>query len=100
MLIVAGTFDVDPELRQEFVRSKEQAMRTSRREDGCHEYVFSADPLEPGRVVLFERWADKASLAAHLDRLRSQPAPEVAPVSVIRSELVQYEISTVGPLGS
>jgi quinol monooxygenase YgiN len=100
MLIVAGTFEVDPELRQEFVKSKEQAMRVSRREAGCHDYVFSADPLEPGRVLLFERWEDKASLAAHLARLGSEPVPEAAPVPVISSELLQYEISTVGNLGS
>lgn len=100
MLIVVGTFEVDPEVRQEFVRSKEEAMRSSRGEDGCHDYVFSADPLEPGRVVLYERWEDKASLAAHLARMRSQPTPEVAPVPVISSELVQYEISTVGAVGS
>jgi quinol monooxygenase YgiN len=100
MLIVAGTFEVDPELRQEFLRSKEQAMHISRREAGCHDYVFSADPLEPGRVVLYELWQDKASLAAHLAALRSQPAPDVAPVSAISSELVQYEISAVGAVGS
>ncbi len=100
MLIVAGTFEVDPELRQEFVRSKEQAMRTSRREAGCHDYVFSVDPLEPGRVLLFERWEDKASLAAHRARLRSQSAPEAAAVPTVASEILQYEISAVGEVGS
>ena len=100
MLIVAGTFEVDPALRQEFLRSKEQAMQTSRSEAGCHDYAFSADPLEPGRVLLYERWEDKASLAAHLARMRSEPAPEVAPVPAISSRLLQYEVSTIGPLGS
>jgi len=100
MLIVAGTFQVDPDQQQEFVRSREQAMRTSRREAGCHDYVFSADPLEPGRVVLYECWEDKASLAAHLARLRSEPAPDVAPVPAIRTEIFQYEISARGVVGS
>jgi quinol monooxygenase YgiN len=41
-------------------------MRTSRLEDGCLEYTFAADPLEPGRVILFERWENQAALDAHL----------------------------------
>jgi quinol monooxygenase YgiN len=100
MLIVAGTFEVDPDLREEFLRSKENAMRVSRRESGCHDYVFSADPLEPGRVVLYERWEDKASLAGHLAGLRSQPVPESVQVPIITQEIVQFEISAAGALGS
>jgi quinol monooxygenase YgiN len=100
MLIVAGVFEVDPERRDEFLRAKEDVMRTSRQEPGCHAYAFSADPLEPGRVLLYERWEDKPSLAAHLARLRAQPAPEAAPVPVLSSEVAQYEVSAAGTVGS
>jgi quinol monooxygenase YgiN len=100
MLIVAGVFEVDPERREEFLRSKEHGMRTSRGEPGCHEYAFSADPIDPGRVLLYERWEDRASLAAHISRLRAEPAPEVAPVPAISTEIRQYEISTIGAVGS
>lgn len=100
MLIVAGVFEVDPAQREEFIRSKERAMRDSRLESGCHDYAFSADPLEPGRVLLFERWEDKASLAAHLTRLRAQLASEEAPVREISSEIFQYEVSATGAVGS
>lgn len=100
MLIVAGVFEVDPDRRAEFLHSNESVMRVSRGEPGCHAYVFSADPLEPGRVFLYERWEDKASLAAHLARLRAQPASEAEAVPVITSEVCQYEISTSGAVGS
>ncbi len=99
-MIVAGTFEVDPAQRADFLHSMEQGMRSSRREAGCLAYVLSADPIEPGRVVLYERWADKASLAAHLANPRPQPAPDAVPITVISSEIVQYEISAEGPLGS
>ncbi len=42
---------------------------------GASRYAFSADPIEPGRVLLFERWESKAALATHLEGLRSAPAP-------------------------
>ncbi len=104
MLIVAGTFHVEAGLRDAFVRGREDAMRISRGEQGCIEYVFAADPIDAGRVVLYERWADKASLAAHLEahRLARELAgePTTQPVPVLSSEVLQYEISAVGKLGS
>ena len=71
MVIVIGTFAVDPARRDEFLAERLERMRTSRAEAGCLEYTFAADPLEPGRVVLTERWADQAALDAHLAAPRS-----------------------------
>ncbi len=98
MLIVAGHFDVDPDERDAFIAGRIEMVRASRAEPGCIVYAFSPDPVEPGRVLLFERWEDKASLAAHLERLRSAPRP--ADVKVLSAEIQQYEIADVGPVGS
>jgi quinol monooxygenase YgiN len=98
MLIVAGWFEVDPGDRDAFLASRADSMTRSRSEPGCLEYVFSADPMVPGRVVLYECWLDKASLATHL-ALPRVPSAEPA-IAVIKSQLQQYEISLVGPLGS
>jgi quinol monooxygenase YgiN len=106
MLIVAGSFTLAPEDRDAFLQSREAAMRTSRAEPGCIDYVFSADPLDETRVVLFERWEDKASLAAHQAAMRAAreqgggAAPASPPVKVLSSEIAQYEISATGPVGS
>jgi quinol monooxygenase YgiN len=99
MLIVAGVFEVEPDRREEYLASRAETMRISRTEPGCLEYVFSADPIVAGRVVLFERWQDKQSLAAHLTAIRAKPAAAGA-VPVIRSETAQYEIDVIGPVGS
>jgi quinol monooxygenase YgiN len=66
VIIVGGTFEVDPEQRNAFLAERQEIMRTSRNEDGCLEYTFAADPLEPDRVILFERWESQAALDAHL----------------------------------
>src|SRR4051812_45539634 len=75
VIIVGGSFDVDPTERDAFVASRADAMRTSRAEKGCLEYTIAADPIEPGRVVLFERWESQGDLDAHLAGLRSGPQP-------------------------
>jgi quinol monooxygenase YgiN len=99
VIIVAGHFAVDPGQREQFLRSRLDVTRTSRSEAGCIAYAFSPDPLDPGRVLLFERWEDKAALAGHLAALRQRPRPQDS-VDVLESEIRQYEISAVGPVGS
>ena len=80
-------------------------MRTSRAEDGCHDYVFAADPLEPGRVILFEQWESEEHLAAHAAAMRAaraaappKPADAPAPVKVLSSSITKHVIASSGPL--
>jgi hypothetical protein len=75
-------------------------MREARAEAGCIDYVLSADPLEPGRVYLFERWESKEHLAPHLARMSAPRPADADAVPVLASELLQYEISAIGPIGS
>jgi quinol monooxygenase YgiN len=101
MIIVAGSIEVDPAERARFLASRLEVMQRSRAEEGCLEYSFCADPLEAGRVVLFERWASQQSLDAHIAGLRSAPRgnggeEEVRP---IRQSVAVYEISAVRELG-
>jgi quinol monooxygenase YgiN len=99
VLIVGGTFQVDPDQRERFLAGRHDMMRTSRAEPGCLEYTFSADPIEPSRVVLFERWESQDALDVHLAALRT-PSPSsgdsVAPKS---ASIVIYEVSGERSLG-
>jgi quinol monooxygenase YgiN len=98
VVIVAGVFTVDPEQREAFLAGRMDRMRTSRAERGCLEYTFSADPLDPGRVLLFERWASQADLDAHL----AVPAPPASPggeVTPTATSIVVYDVSGERPLG-
>lgn len=99
MLIVAGTFQVDPASRAAFLAGREEMMARSRAEPGCITYVYSADPLEPGLVHLFERWESADALAAHLAAMSSHPRPTDG-VTVIAREIQQYEIANFGPIGT
>jgi quinol monooxygenase YgiN len=108
MVIVAGSFVVAAADRDAFLEGRRSAMEASRAEPGCLDYVFSADPLDPERVVLFERWADQAALDAHLAGMRERrgsgapPAASASPaprVEVRSSEVLKYEISSSGPIG-
>ena len=104
-VIVAGSFVVAAADREAFLEGRRPAMEASRAEPGCLDYVFAADPLDPERVVLFERWADQAALDAHLAAMRERRSSGTAPaapaprIEVRSSEILKYEISSSGPLG-
>jgi quinol monooxygenase YgiN len=73
MLIVAGTFEVDPDQRDAFLAGRIDAMKTTRTEPGCLEYALSADPVDPTRVMLFERWEDQAAFDGHMEAVKTAP---------------------------
>ena len=74
MVIVAGTLELDPDQREAFLAGRIDGMRTSRAEPGCLEYTLSADPTDPRRIMLFERWARQEDLDTHLAALRARPS--------------------------
>ena len=103
MLIVQGVFRVDPAERAAFLESRLETMRTSRAEPGCLEYVMAADPCEPDRVVLSERWESVADLDAHIAALRERrsnaaDAGAAPGVEIVSSDIATYHIESVQPM--
>jgi quinol monooxygenase YgiN len=66
VIIIAGTITIAPERRADLLAACEPFQRSAREDEaGCLAYVFSADPLEPGQIAVYERWTDAESLDAH-----------------------------------
>lgn len=81
MVIVAGTFTVDPARRAEFLEGRRESIRASREDRGCLEYAMSADATDPALVRLFEMWSSMEDLQAHVQRIQSStPAEGGVPV--------------------
>jgi len=98
VVIVGGTFEMEPGQREVFLASRLEMIRISRAEPGCLEYTYSADPIEAGRVVLFERWEDHESLDAHIEALRARAAARdtadaVDTVEPMSSSITIYDIA-------
>lgn len=65
-IIVTGTIDLDPALRDEAIAAALVVMEATRAEDGCEAYTFSADFADPGRFYVVEQWASAAAMDAHM----------------------------------
>jgi quinol monooxygenase YgiN len=66
-VIVSGTiFFADQAARDGAVAASIDLQRATRTDEpGCLAYVFTADPVEPCAVHVYEAWTDEAALAAH-----------------------------------
>jgi quinol monooxygenase YgiN len=95
MLIVAGTGHVDPDHRDALLRDLAPSLRQVRSTPGCLDYVVAADPIEPDRVNIYERWESAAHLHAHL----TDPARTAPPMPHVRSvEVMRYDVGAAVPL--
>jgi quinol monooxygenase YgiN len=97
-VIVQGVFSIDPEERDRFVETSVEAMRSSRQEEGCLEYVIAADPADPERAVLSERWESMDHLEKHLSRQRNGPRGGEARPAPRSLEITLFEVATSRPL--
>ena len=98
MVIVAGTIELDPDQRDAFLAGRIDGMRTSRAEPGCLEYTLSADPTDPGRVMLFERWARQEDLDAHLAAMGARPSSPGTAVAPKSASIFVYDVTGERPL--
>lgn len=84
MIIVQGVFQIASEDREQYLAETLKTQGISRAEQGCIEYVFAADPVDDGRVVLSERWETRSDLEAHIAAMtaRIEAEPEGGPQRV------------------
>jgi quinol monooxygenase YgiN len=94
VVIVQGVFSVDPNERERFVEASVEAMRSSREEEGCLEYVIAADPLDPERAVLSERWESMDHLQQHLSQSKSAGGGVDARPVPRDVEITLFEVTT------
>lgn len=97
-VIVQGVFEVEPAERARFLETRLDVIRASRHEEGCLEYVLAADPLEPGRVIISERWESMDHLQRHLDAASHDESARLR-IPPLSADITVYEIVTSKRLG-
>jgi len=91
MLIIAGNLTLDPDHRSDFLAANAAVVSQARQAAGCLDFVQAADPLDPTRINIFERWDTEEHLLAF--RGAGQPESDSPP---IQSACVKrYVVSSV-----
>lgn len=65
MIVIEGTVRMPPANLEAARSVMEQMIRASRAENGCIDYAYSLDVLDPGLVRVTERWESREALAEH-----------------------------------
>lgn len=92
MLIIAGALHVDPDERGRYLEAVEYVTRNARETPGCLDFMQAPDPIDAGRINIFERWESDEDL----HRFRGGVGPEGAEIPAIRAaEVHKYRISAV-----
>ncbi|MAT52623.1 MAG: antibiotic biosynthesis monooxygenase [Porticoccaceae bacterium] len=66
MIVINVTFVAKPGCAEAFRTAMLDAMKGSRQEDGCIEYRYSADLVDPNTFYLLELWRDEAAFIGHI----------------------------------
>ena len=94
MVIVAGHITVEPQQRESYLAGCVSVVERARGAAGCLNFAITADPINPGRVNVFERWESQAALnTARGNAPGFEQAEAMLSVSV-----ADYDVADVRPL--
>lgn len=65
MIIVEGSASIPEGAWDKAEAAMKDMIVASRFEDGCIEYAYSRDLIDPNLLRIIERWKDKAALVSH-----------------------------------
>lgn len=92
-VIIAGKAYVDPADRDRYVEAFRDLITRCRAQPGCLDAAISADPVEPGRVNIFEHWTSTSALDAWR-AIANAPSTGIEIGSV---EVAKHEVARSGP---
>jgi len=94
VIVVSGTFEVDPAKRDEAVEVGTTMAEASRAEPGCFTYGFWADLTDPARFRVFEEWESAEALAAHFNEPHmTEFLTTLRGLGVTNSDIWRYEMT-------
>ncbi len=94
MIIVSGPIHVDPTERDGYLAGCRSVIEQARRAPGCVDFHLAADPLDPGRINVFEQWESVADVEA----FRGSGTGDEQGAQILSAAVVQHEIASSQPL--
>jgi quinol monooxygenase YgiN len=89
MIIVSGHLIVDPAERDAYLAGCVEVARLARAATGCVDFHLSADPIEPGRINIFEQWVS----AADAEAFRGDGPSDQQQAMVLSAHVEQHRVA-------
>lgn len=94
MIIVAGYLHLDPDERASYLDGCIDVARVARSAEGCIDFHLSPDPIEPGRINIFEQWESVEAA----EQFRGSGPSDDQQAAIIHASVAQYEIASTSSL--
>jgi quinol monooxygenase YgiN len=91
MIIIAGSLQLDAADRDSYLTAVADVARQARASAGCLDFVQAADPIDPERINIFERWESDEDL--HRFRTSGGPTADTPPLR--DADVHKYRIAAV-----
>jgi quinol monooxygenase YgiN len=89
VIIIAGWLQVDRVDRDRYVADCITVVRQARMSPGCLDFAITADPIEPDRIQVYERWESDMQL----ERFRGAGPDVVQTAQILDTRVRKYRIS-------
>lgn len=100
MIIVAGTFRMQPGSRSRFFEEVAPMVAASLEEPGCRVYAFTPDPVDADLIRLYELWDHQEALNQHFASDHMAAWKErAASLPIVSREIMCYTVTDARPLG-
>ena len=98
MLVINGTFHIDPARRADFIAACIAMQRPSQAEEGCHYYSFTADLEDESVFHIAEKWTDDEALKAHFAMPHMATFQKSIAGIIKSSAVLKYGVASEGPV--
>lgn len=85
---------VHPSDRERYLIDSTSVVEAARTFDGCIDFHLSADPIESGRINIFEQWDSVQAV----ESFRGSGPSSEQQATILDAAVTQHEISTSTPL--
>jgi quinol monooxygenase YgiN len=93
-MVIFADITVDPEQRESYLAGCGSVVEQARGTAGCLDFAITADPIDPGRVNLLERWESQAAV----ETFRSSGPSNKQGAAMLSASVAEYDIANVRPL--
>ena len=94
MIIIAGSLYCEPDGRDAYLAAVANVAGLARNAPGCLDFVQAADPIDPARINVYERWESDADVEAFRTSAdTSEPVAE--PPALTGADVRKYRIAAV-----
>ena len=90
MVIVSGAIHLDAEARDAYLAGCREVIVAARAAEGCLDFHLAADPLEPGRINVYEQWESAAAVEA----FRGEGPSGDQQAAILDAAVDQHEIAS------